>query len=166
MLTEEKQIFDLFDEFYLIKDEVQFPPVKGKEIPNKTNNDFVFTGANKKKTLFVHYDEDQLSENDQLMIANLVIKGIGWSMDDIAVISLSQNEQATIQNIRDFFKPAQIIFWGCDKFLKANHIPVKMHEVLRGKEMKVLSVQPVAFYQTAEQKKILWQSIRDLLELK
>ena len=166
MLTEEKQIFDLFDEFYLIDDEMQFQPVKGKEIPKITNTEFVFKGTNKKKMVFVHQDKGQLAEKDRLMIENLVTKAIGWSMDDIALLNLSQNTPATIQSIKDFFKPEQIIFWGCDEFLKANGIPQKHHEVLRGKEMKVLTVQPVSFYQTAELKKVLWQSIRALLELK
>src|SRR6185312_7933553 len=61
MLTEEKQIFDLFDEFYLIPDEVKFQPVKEKEIPKTINGEFVFKGSNKKKMLFVHHDQDQLT---------------------------------------------------------------------------------------------------------
>jgi hypothetical protein len=32
MLSEEIQLFDLFDEFYLINDEPKIQPVKGKEI--------------------------------------------------------------------------------------------------------------------------------------
>ena len=96
MLSEEIQLFDLFDEFYLINDEPKIQPVKGKEILKITKREFTFTGTNKKKTVFVYNDKNQLSSNDTIMLENLVTKGIKWSMEDIIILNLSQNEFATI----------------------------------------------------------------------
>jgi hypothetical protein len=166
MLREEIQIFDLFDEFYLIQDELKIQPPKEKETNITTKNEFTFTGTNKRKTLFVYNDKNQLSDNDLLMLENIVTKGIGWSMDDIAFLNLFQNQFATILLIKNFFAPQQIIFWGCEEFLKSNKIPQKLHEVLRGKEINVLAVHEISFYQTNEQKKVLWSSIKHLLDLK
>jgi hypothetical protein len=166
MLSEEIQLFDLFDEFYLINDEPKIQPVKGKEILKITKREFTFTGTNKKKTVFVYNDKNQLSDNDTIMLENLVTKGLKWGMEDIIILNLSQNEFATIIDIKDFFKPEQIIFWGCDDFLAANKIPQRLHEVLKGKELKVLTVNEINTYDSTEQKTILWKSIQNLLEIK
>ena len=165
MLGEEKQIFSLYDEFYLI-DDVKNLPVKEKEIYIDTNNEFIFTGANKTKTVFVYNDKNQLSDTDKLMLENLVNKGIGWKFEEVVLLNLFNNQFATIQNIKDFFKPSQIIFWGCENFLTTNKISIKFHSVLRGKEMNVLIANEISSYQTNEEKKLLWNSIQNLLDLK
>jgi len=166
MLREEIQIFDLFDEFYFIQDEVKIEPVKGNEIKNITKNEFTFTGTNKRKTVFVYNDKNQLSDNDLLMLENLVKKGIGWPLEEIVLLNIEQNTFATIQKIKEFFTPSQIVFWGCDEFLTQNKIPSKLYEVLKGKELNVLTVHSFSFYQTNEQKKVLWNSIKNLFNLK
>ena len=165
MLNEEIDILDLFDEFYLLPEEKKIQPVKGKEILKITNNEFAYSGTNKMKTIMVYNDKNQLSDNDQLMLENLISKGIGWSMNNIVILDLAQNTFATIQLIKDFFKPEKIIFWGCDDFLAINKIPQKLHEVLKGKEINVLTVREISFYQTADQKKLLWNAIKTLLNI-
>jgi len=165
MLNEEKEILDLFDEFYLIMDEEKIQPVKGKEISKITKSEFNFNGTNKHKTVFVYNDKNQLSENDHLMLENLVTKGIGWDMNDLVLLDLNKNKFATLPLIKEFFHPKQLVFWGCEEFLSVNKIPQKLHEVLKGKEINVLTVQDISYYQTSDQKKLLWKSIQQLLGL-
>jgi hypothetical protein len=166
MLREEIQIFNLFDEFYFIQDEVKIETTKGNDTKNITQNEFTFTGTNKRKTVFVYNDINQLSDNDLLMLENLVNNGIGWPLQEIVLLNLEQNTFATIQKIKEFFTPTQIIFWGCDEFLVQNKIPLKLHEILRGKEINVLTVRNFSFYQSKEEKILLWNSIKNLFNLK
>jgi hypothetical protein len=167
MLTEDQDILALFDEFYFIPETAPIQPVKEKEIIKETSKEFKFIGGNKKRVLFVFNDKNQLSGEDLVMVENLVTKAIGWSMDDIALINLSQNEQINFQEMKNFFNPLHVLFWGCDEFLAVNSIPQKNYEVLNGKTTKVLTVQPISTYLTQpDLKKLLWASIQSLFELK
>lgn len=167
MLTEEQDITGLFDEFYLIPEAPSVQPVKEKEIPKEIPKEFSFSGANNKRILFVYDQPVKLSGDELQMVENLVTRAIGWSMDDLALMNLSEQSQQDFARIKTFFNPQHIIFWGCDAFLSSNNIPQKMHEVLHGKEMKVLSAHaPVTYQQQPELKKALWDSIRQLFDLK
>jgi hypothetical protein len=82
-------------------------------------------------------------------------------------MNLSENNWATFQHIKDYFKPKQVVFWGCDEFLNANKIPQKFYEVLVGKEFKVLCVKNVSDYENnIDVKKLLWVSIQKLFDIK
>jgi hypothetical protein len=167
MLPEDILLSDLFDEFYLIPDTANFQPVKRKEIIEEINDELKFTGTNNRKTFWVYNDKDQFSGDAKVMLESLVVKGLGWSLEDITWFSLADNSPVTFTRLKDFFSPEYVIFWGCDEFLKENRIPQKWHEVLKGKEMKVLTVHPVSDYvNKPELKKALWESIQQLFELK
>jgi hypothetical protein len=167
MLTEDQDITGLFDEFYFIPESPPIRPVKENEIIKKTIKEFQFVGGNKKKVLFIYDQKDQLVGNDLLLIENLVTKAIGWTMDDIVLFNLSQNEQTTMQDIKNYFNPSSVLVWGCADFLASNAIPQKLHEVLSGKTLKVLAVHPIDMYHVhPDLKKALWPAIQNLLELK
>jgi len=158
---------ELFEEFFILTETEKFQPVKAKENPLETNTKITFTGTNKRKTLFVYNDINQLSENDLTMIRNLVVKGIGWSMEDIALINLSENSDTKFEDIRNFFSSEKIIFWGCETFMQENKIPRKVHEVIKGREINILSANMFSFYSdNIEQKKNLWEAMKKIFDRK
>ncbi len=167
MLNENQIIPELFDEFYFITEQEFQMPVKRNEIPEQINDEFKFTGTNKRKTLFVHNDINQLSETEKIMLENLVVKAIGWKMDEFILLNLNDNSLKNFQEIKTHFQVEKIIFWGCESFLEQYHIPKKPYEVMRGKELTVLQVEPFNTYiSNPDKKKDLWQAIRQLLDLK
>ncbi len=167
MLAEDQDIFQLFDEFYLIDGTPPIQAVKEKQIIKEITNQFHFIGANKKNTLFIYDDKNKLLEKNLMMVETLIKNGIGWSVDDIALINLSENNWATFQQLKEYFNPKQVIFWGCDEFLNANKIPQKFYEVLVGKEFKVLCVKRISDYENnLDVKKLLWVSIQKLFDIK
>ena len=50
----------------------------------------------------MYNDINQLSDNDLLMLENLVNNGIGWPLQEIVLLNLEQNTFATIQKIKEF----------------------------------------------------------------
>ncbi|MFI5221706.1 MAG: hypothetical protein ACHQK8_05230 [Bacteroidia bacterium] len=167
MLIENNLIYGLFDEFYFIGDEPFIPRFKGKEIIKQNNTDLKFIGTNKHKTIFLFHDENQLSETGLQMIRNLVDKGIGWKMEDIILLNLSENSQPTLANLTDFFKPEKVLIWGCKGFLESNGIPEKNHEVQKSGSLELLVAKSIAEYETTPAlKNQLWNAIQKLFNKK
>lgn len=115
----------------------------------------------------MYNDINQLSENDFEMLKNIVVKGIGWTMDELAIMNLSENPALKFEYIKIFFLPKKIIFWGCEDFLNQNKIPQKIHEVMIGKEIDVLNVYDFSFYtNNVEMKKNLWLALKKMFDIK
>ena len=108
MLNENQIIPELFDEFYFITEQEFQMPVKRNEIPEQINDEFKFTGTNKRKTLFVHNDINQLSETEKIMLENLVVKAIGWKMDEFILLNLNDNSLKNFQEIKTHFQVEKI----------------------------------------------------------
>lgn len=162
-----EEIYDLFDEFYFLEEPLSNKPVKRNEIIEEIHSVFKFSGTNQNKTLWVYNDINQLSDEDNLMIENLIVKGLGWNKNDVILLDLNENKGYSFVDIKTFFKPSFIILWGCDQFLYANSIQFKPHEIFIENDLRILTVLSIESYKNNPiLKKTLWESIKQLFSIK
>jgi hypothetical protein len=167
MFPDLNEISGLFDEFYLVNEPVAKQPVKRTEIIEQTNAELRFIGSASSRILFIFEEASAaLSAESEALLEGLVTKGLQRNMNEVVLFNLLQNPGVDFKRIRESFRPAHIVFWGCDAFVKAQGLPQETDTVIRGKEARLLRVKPFGIYieQTALKKK-LWENLKALFEI-
>ncbi|MES2561015.1 MAG: hypothetical protein V4590_14815 [Bacteroidota bacterium] len=158
MINELDEIKALFDEFYLI-DEPLTNVVKENENPIKIN----FEGGNKTGLVFVF--EESLSPADKEMIHNLIHKAMKLTMEDVALVDLSQHNDVSAGQMINIIKPARMIVWGAHDWLLSEVSALKKYEVGTYHNSSILAVDAVtAFQDNVPLKTTLWTNIQLLLK--
>jgi hypothetical protein len=125
-----------------------------------------YAGANKRLFAFIY--NDKINKNDERanveLISNLIKNALKWTMDDIAIIRLSKNEDLKIARVIEQLKVNKVIIWGMDDGFEDDIKQKGIHEVHSYLQSKVLITHPVSdYHQNNRAKQSLWQSIQLLL---
>ncbi len=142
----------LFDEIFDVKEKdfsIQYNPL----------------GEGKQKLLFIIEEEgvDYLPETDMLLLKSIVDKGLKKQFSDLWLLNLCSAKNADLQDLIDFFKPFQVIVWGCDSWLSRQNIKVDLHQqkMLQGVDfLKANSVH--SYLNDSAMKGKLWLALQKM----
>lgn len=189
MSIEPENIVDLFDEFYLLRndtqrnEEVKAVPEQNEKVTDSSVTEPImpiatpvaepvvvaepkinlpkidYAGANKKHIAFIYNDKINDSRENVEMISNLIRNALKITMDDVAVIRLSKNEHFSISQLKAELLPKQVVFFGAQEFMPNT----QMHQVVVDETCKILVADWVHQYHGKnEEKAKLWAGIQQL----
>ena len=107
--------FIMPDELYLLnKDKTPVTAYMAPLPVTETQPDnFNFMGGNKKNFLIiVHYPEQKFIEDKHFTALESILKRLDFSVDDAAIVNRAKYADATIKQLRDFFKPKKLLLLG------------------------------------------------------
>ncbi len=119
-----------------------------------------YSGANKRHIAIIYNDKYNDSRENVEMLSNLITKALKFSMDDVAVVRVSKNQNYTIEQIIGQLHAKHAIVWGAPSEFKHNTI----HEinVINGTQLMVADfVQK--YHANNDYKAQLWLAIQNLL---
>jgi DNA-binding protein YbaB len=158
MMNETDDIIELFDEFYFI-DEPSIKRVKENENPIKIN----FEGGNNQRLIFIH--EGEFSVQDKDMLHKLIHNAMKLTMEDIAIVNVTQNEGIKLEDVINIMKPERAIIWGTGGWSKAFLPALNLYEISSTNGTNWLKVDSVEkFHDNVQLKTALWNGIQALLK--
>lgn len=188
-------IIDLFDEFYLITSDIKTSeivsnePIEQTEIttpdtisqvePTKVISTPVeaptsslpspisiqYAGANKKHIVFIYNDKINDSRENVEMITNLINKALNLSMESVAVIRASKNEQLTKTALLEQLKPVIVVSFGMEEWLKQSDIQAQIHQPLQVGETVYFNAHSAHLYlNNNELKKVMWLNLQPIFK--
>ncbi len=121
-----------------------------------------YSGANKRLIAIIYNDIINDSRENVGMLSDLITKGLKFSMDDVAVVRLSKNQNYSIEQILEQLKPKQAIIFGAPDGFQHQLV----HQIVEINSNPVLVSDFVHFYlNNNEYKGQLWTSIKTLFAL-
>jgi hypothetical protein len=110
-------ILPLFDEIFVVKERdfsIEYQPL----------------GLGKQKLLMlVSSDSAEFLEiGDLNLLQTIVDKGLRKQMDDVWVVNLNRFPNPNIELIWDYYKPNQVIIWGCQEWVKKQSYTTELHK--------------------------------------
>jgi hypothetical protein len=121
-----------------------------------------YSGANKRLIAIIYNDIINDSRENVGMLSDLITKGLKFSMDDVAVIRLSKNQNYSIEQILEQLKPKHTIIFGAPDGFQHQLV----HQIVEINSNQVLVTDFVHLYlNNNEYKGQLWTSIKTLFAL-
>lgn len=188
-------IIDLFDEFYLITSDIKTSeivsnePIELTEIttPDTTSQveptkvistpveaptpslpspiSIQYAGANKKHIVFIYNDKINDSRENVEMITNLINKALNLSMESVAVIRASKNEQLTKTALLEQLKPVIVVSFGMEEWLIQSDIQAQIHQPLQVGETVYFNAHNAHLYlNNNELKKVMWLNLQPIFK--
>jgi len=157
--------FIMPDELYFLKkdktqaaDQEALPPAVG--IPP---DNFKFMGGNKKNFLvIVHYPESEFIEDNHFTALESILKRLGFSMDDVAIVNKAKYSSLTIKQLTDFFKPEKLLMLGRSA-LPAGAGPLTLNKTQQLNNCNtLLSFSFDEMMDNNENKKVFWEQMKQL----
>lgn len=205
MNTNEIDLIDLFDEFYILAndaiDNIQQPnptvQILSKDTgeaertteaetvvaemlastPAKTETSTVssisqtqspslsFAGANKQHIAFIYNDKIYDSKDNVEMIMNFITKALKFSLDDVAILRISKNNEYHITQILEELNCKKAVLWGCAELFTNENIHLAVHEVHAVKEIQVLNADAAHKYHNNQDLKMkLWEAAQKIFK--
>ena len=120
----------------------------------------IYSGANKRHITFIYNDKINDSRENVEMISNLITKALKFSMDDVAVLRVSKNENHTIEQIIKQLEAKHAIVWGAPSGFNFS----KIHEINLINTTQLMLADFVQNYHgNNDYKAQLWAAIQTLL---
>ena len=188
-------IIDLFDEFYLITSDIKTaetlsnqPIEQGEITPPETTSQveptevistrveastpsspspisIQYAGANKKHIVFIYNDKINDSRENVEMITNLINKALNLSMESVAVIRMSKNEQLTKEALLEQLKPVIVVSFGMEEWLNQSDIHAQVHQPLQLGETMYFNAHSAHLYtNNNELKKAMWINLQPIFK--
>ena len=121
-----------------------------------------YSGANKRLIAIIYNDIINDSRENVGMLSDLITKALKFSMDDVAVIRLSKNQNYSIEQILEQLKPKHTIIFGAPDGFQHQLV----HQIVEINSNQVLVTDFVHLYlNNNEYKGQLWTSIKTLFAL-
>jgi len=121
-----------------------------------------YSGANKRLIAIIYNDIINDSRENVGMLSDLITKGLKFSMDDVAVVRLSKNQNYSIEQILEQLKPKQAIIFGAPDGFQHQLV----HQIVEINSNPILVSDFVHLYlNNNEYKGQLWTSIKTLFAL-
>jgi hypothetical protein len=176
----ESKSLEHFDKNKSIVSEIEFP--SNTQVPTIQNESFVetqpeltspqkeslvqiplnYSGANKRHIAIIYNDIFNDSRENVGMLSDLITKGLKFSMDDLAIVRLSKNQNYTIEQILEQLKPKKAILFGAPEGFQHQIV----HQIIEINSNQVLVADFVHLYlNNKESKGQLWTSIKTLFAL-
>lgn len=118
-----------------------------------------YSGANKRLIAIIYNDIINDSRENVEMLSNLITKALKFSMDDVAVVRLSKNQNHTIEEIITQLQSKHAIVWGAPQGFAHQTI----HQVNQINQTRLLVTDFVHQYHNNNDYKVqLWTAIQSL----
>ena len=118
-----------------------------------------YSGANKRLIAIIYNDIINDSRQNVEMLSNLITKALKFSMDDVAVVRLSNNKNHTIEEIITQLQSKHAIVWGSPEGFDHQTI----HQVNQIYQTRLLVADFVHQYNNNNDYKVqLWTAIQSL----
>ncbi len=156
-MNNELQIADeflapLFDELYNVKE---------KDFSIQYNS--LGSGDHKLLLLVDAQGVDYLADAEFELLKSIIDKGLRKKLDDAWILNLSNYKTATLQDLIDYFKPFQIIAWGCEDWMRKEGIKLETHQQGLIKSVDFLRAGELKTYLTDNvMKGRLWASLQKM----
>ncbi len=156
-MNNELQIADdflapLFDELFVVKE---------KDFSIQYNR--LGSGYHKLLLLVDTQDIDYLENADLELLKSIIDKGLRKKMDDVWILNLNTYKTASLQDLIDYFKPFQIIVWGCENWLKKEKIKLEVHQQGMIKSVDFLKANALNTYLSDNAMKgKLWKALQKM----
>jgi hypothetical protein len=132
---------------------------KNESAIQKTLN---YSGANKRHIAIIYNDIINDSRENVEMLSNLITKGLKFSMDDVAVVRMSKNQNFSIEEIITQLQAKHAIVWGTPNEFTYR----EMHQIFKVQSTQVMVADFVNNYHNKnDYKGQLWSAIQKLLSL-
>lgn len=119
-----------------------------------------YSGANKRHIAIIYNDKVNDSRENVEMLSNLITKALKFSMDDVAVVRVSKNQNHTIQQIIGQLEAKHAIIWGAPSDFNFNNI----HEINLVNNTQLMVGDFVQnYHDNNDYKAQLWLAIQNLL---
>lgn len=120
-----------------------------------------YSGANKRHIVFIYNDKVNDSRENVEMLSNLITKALKFSMDDVAVVRVSKNQNHNFKSVNEVLKPAHLLLFGASEWLDDPQFGI--HDVVKIDGVKVLIADAIdAYHGRQEYKGALWNGIQQL----
>jgi hypothetical protein len=143
-------ILPLFDEIFVVKERdfsIEYQPL----------------GQGKQKLLMLvsSSSAEFLDSEDLKLLQTIVDKGLRKQMDDVWVVNIDRFPKASIELIWEFYKPMQVIIWGCQDWIKKQSYQTELHKQAYLNGAEVLQANSLSSYITDPAGKAkLWTSLQ------
>lgn len=119
-----------------------------------------YSGANKRHIAVIYNDIINDSRENVEMLSNLITKALNFSMDDVAVVRMSKNQNFSVEEIITKLKAKHAIVWGApSEFIYRN-----VHQIYSINSTQILVADFVNIYHNKnDYKGQLWSAIQKLL---
>lgn len=125
-----------------------------------------YSGANKKHIAVIYNDKNNDSRENVEMLSNLITKALKFSMDDVAVLRLSRNDNITLDRFFDTLNTKHALLWGAQDLIKQAGNEAAIHSVITIGQTQVMVADFVhAYHGNAEYKAKLWEAVQKLFSL-
>lgn len=138
------------------------PEITAPQNENKVQIPLNYSGANKRHIAIIYNDINNDSRENVEMLSNLITKALKFSMDDVAVVRMSKNQNLSIEEIIAQLKAKHAIVWGApSQFLHQN-----IHEIYSVNSTQIMVADFVNNYHNkGDYKTQLWAAIQKLFAL-
>lgn len=119
-----------------------------------------YSGANKRHIAIIYNDINNDSRENVEMLSNLITKALKFSMDDVAVVRMSKNQNFSIEEIITQLHSKHAIVWGAP----SEFVYREVHQIYPIQSAKVMVADFVNNYHNkGDYKTQLWSAIQKLL---
>jgi ethanolamine utilization protein EutP (predicted NTPase) len=122
-----------------------------------------YSGANKKHIAVIYNDKNNDSRENVEMLSNLITKALKFSMDDVAVIRLSRNNNVALDQFFDTLNTKHALLWGAHDLVKQAGVEAVTHTVITiGKTQVMIADFVHEYHGKTEYKGKLWETVQKL----
>ena len=120
-------------------------------------------GGNKKNFLVIgHYPESDFIEANHFTALESILKRLGFSIDDVAIVNKAKYSSITIDQLTGFFKPEKLLMLG------RSALPVGTGPLALNKTQQLNSCNTLLSFSfdemmdNNENKKVFWEQMKQL----
>lgn len=138
------------------------PEITAPQNENKVQIPLNYSGANKRHIAIIYNDINNDSRENVEMLSNLITKALKFSMDDVAVVRLSKNQNLPIAEIITQLQAKHAIVWGAPSEFELKEV----HQIYTINSTQIMVADFVNNYHNkGDYKTQLWATIQKLLAL-
>ncbi len=106
---------------------------------------------------------DYLMDAEMNLLKSIIEKGLRKQFSDIWLLNINTCKEADLQELIEYFKPFQVIVWGCDAWLKRQEIKVEPHQQIVLRSVDILKVNSLDTYlNDTHMKEKLWFALQKM----
>lgn len=121
-----------------------------------------YSGANKRHIAIIYNDINNDSRENVEMLSNLITKALKFSMDDVAVVRVSKNQNFSVEEIITQLQSKHAIVWGAPSEFTLREV----HQIYPIQSAQVMVADFVNNYHNkSDYKAQLWSTIQKLLAI-
>lgn len=156
--------FILQDELYLLdKDKPLYTQAEPQPVIETPPVNFNYLGGHKKNFLvIVHYPELEFIQDKHLTALQSILSRLELSLDDVAILNRANHNDASFENLTDFFNPRKLLVLG------ENALPAGIGALVLNKPAVLNNCHTLFSFsfdemmENNENKKAFWEQLKQL----